>query len=1079
MKLFIYAYIGLLLVLISPLSYTKTKATDGIYHVDINHQYPSLVIKKNIVDPVNLPNFESKNSKVLEIEKGFFFFHFSNTAGFEPHILDKETGEIRLLIDTDGQQEATKLLTDNSITFNSHSFLISSTHIIFRGNGNFSVKSGLKANWYITDGTEAGTRIWNTDIFPFNGFLDIREYSSDEVLVNNGFNLYRFNETTQELTIISDLEGNALRTMTHATGKYSLYFDYLTDGSDNKGKKLSNIKVSSNHFVLYPIAKFDASIYLTHEENNVEYIARISANDGLTNLLDTSKIPQCDNEDTEGVGQVFEDNNYIYFNSNQVYKVGESTRQCIYRYNKSSKEFDVSSNNDFNVLEFTIVAVKNGKPILFVDQNWGDTKYFKYHNFAQVDFDKEVITFAAEKSYGKIQKISINDNYIYAYKHDYSENDVKNQENKLFRLDLSSFESKIIGRRLGVTDKDPSVNHHIFYSFIHDGNLHSFISFPYPTLFKTNEDLTYLKPVSYPAINNQTDKGTLKNIISIDNGWLILYGNSIGIDNGSISHLSLTGEHTTIVSSLKVGPITNTWKNSKNAYLSDGAWLYQIDLATLSKKLIYDSTDNSEYSGVLHINDEYAYLSKHFKSDFLYRLNLNDNTEHEISDYSDGGLYQCGADTYLIERSLDQHSGLHTVNDVYILKDKFQIVEFEGIASTNYRLQLEAITDGKILFVEDDKVTVYDCVTKEMSVAIRNTDLFRTFRDLTWKNSYNQYDKTFYPFYLYSKIFSLSTDTKATEFNIYYDGDIKFTQLYLTKNGVFIYTGSNHAIENQYKLFTIYNKNLIEVDNLDLDTKRYIVNPFKVTQDGRYIIGIYELIKKHFSEKLNKEQLVRVSGEEPYIFDTTLEKPSYLSLFPGIERGTADIGIDLDQRMMASGNLIMFVTLTPENKNELTVIDPVCLLEQQCSDKYINRVPFLSPGATLYYESGDFISIPFRASDSDLDDLNFSLLNAPNWLSINTLGIIEGLIPDKALPSYLDIKVLVSDDKSITESTAFNFYIDDGKIQENNDNTPAKSNEPDKSTSSGSSGGSASYLLFLMIFCQFVKKAYLRNKKLQ
>ena len=80
MKPIKHIYIGLLLILASTVLHAKSEAIDGIYHVDINNKYPNLVKDSRDSDdsPV-LPNFEPKNSKVLEIEKAFFFFLFSQT----------------------------------------------------------------------------------------------------------------------------------------------------------------------------------------------------------------------------------------------------------------------------------------------------------------------------------------------------------------------------------------------------------------------------------------------------------------------------------------------------------------------------------------------------------------------------------------------------------------------------------------------------------------------------------------------------------------------------------------------------------------------------------------------------------------------------------------------------------------------------------------------------------------------------------------------------------------------------------------------------------------------------------------
>lgn len=169
--------------------------------------------------------------------------------------------------------------------------------------------------------------------------------------------------------------------------------------------------------------------------------------------------------------------------------------------------------------------------------------------------------------------------------------------------------------------------------------------------------------------------------------------------------------------------------------------------------------------------------------------------------------------------------------------------------------------------------------------------------------------------------------------------------------------------------------------------------------------------------------------------------------------------------------------------DEFFTINQECLATkigrgENCKNPYENRAPIMLDVVSPTLMANQYLYIPIRAWDEDMDKLTFSINQVPNWVKFNPdNGEIHGKIPSDWNTSVDNIIVSVSDGIDTISSQPFSINI---RTEDGGDNTGAEGNEsnneentttPDSSNSSSSSGG----VMFIEILLLILTIMYRRN----
>ncbi|WP_028764418.1 hypothetical protein [Shewanella colwelliana] len=169
--------------------------------------------------------------------------------------------------------------------------------------------------------------------------------------------------------------------------------------------------------------------------------------------------------------------------------------------------------------------------------------------------------------------------------------------------------------------------------------------------------------------------------------------------------------------------------------------------------------------------------------------------------------------------------------------------------------------------------------------------------------------------------------------------------------------------------------------------------------------------------------------------------------------------------------------------DEFFTINQECLATkigrgENCKNPYENRAPIMLDVVSPTLMANQYLYIPIRAWDEDMDKLTFSINQVPNWVKFNPdNGEIHGKIPSDWNTSVDNIIVSVSDGIDTISSQPFSINI---RTEDGGDNTGAEGNgsnneenttTPDSSNSSSSSGG----VMFIEILLLILTIMYRRN----
>ncbi|MBB1316356.1 hypothetical protein H5123_01670 [Shewanella sp. SR43-4] len=173
---------------------------------------------------------------------------------------------------------------------------------------------------------------------------------------------------------------------------------------------------------------------------------------------------------------------------------------------------------------------------------------------------------------------------------------------------------------------------------------------------------------------------------------------------------------------------------------------------------------------------------------------------------------------------------------------------------------------------------------------------------------------------------------------------------------------------------------------------------------------------------------------------------------------------------------------------EMFTVNQNCLVSQvvhdeQCKTPYENRPPIMLNIDSPTLEANQYLYIPTRAWDEDMDKLTYSISQTPSWVKFNSEnGEIYGQIPADFNTNIDNIIVTVSDGTQTTSSLPFSINIktDDGGDGNTDTNENDGSNEtdlptPDNSDKSGSSGGTMFVEMLLIILVLLSRQKMLIN----
>lgn len=1013
-----------LLCAISCNAFSSTKP--GISYIDLNPEFAPLteeVSNSEWRDKDVEPALDLYHSNIVELENAFIFFMDSDKYGYELHALNKTTGKVGPVFDSDedvSYANPYKISDFRIFKVNDEQAIFSSVDI-----------SSDTTKYFITDGTRRGTKPWN---YPLRfGPSFISHFSEDKVLINDGHDMYSYNEETAELEQVLSRRGadnpQWWGLPKNGTSKFQLYSAYgdldgfLTDGTLERSIQIdlldSTPKVQGDYELDTSEGK---SFLISHHQDDKEYLASVSDKFGLINILTTDDIPLCANKKPRISLKkgAFEDDTSVYFFA--TFDSGIDT--CIYRHNKITKSTEVLERLEVAPEILKLVAVIDGKLLLeaHIDISRKTPKF----SFLTIDFDKKAVTEIPytgrinRKDKYRLHMLDINENYMFAYlRRGCGENCTNN---RLVRIDLRTQEFTDLGKRLGYTDPLNFVTGDI-KTFIHNNELYLFANSLFPGLYKTNSAQNNVQLKYVPLYYRNTEPTDVDNIYPYNGGWFALSN-----ETKTIYQILYDGTYKTYTFGLR-DTLYHYTRDNDFAYFYGKSGvnpsLYEINSQSNRGRNVFNGEAAKNYNSIVNIIDRKAYIQGKYELDgvmIVKDLDRSQDTRIDVSNYRNGlgHIFKCAENLYAIDEYYSKWSS------TFVRTEKLLTLSGNSISEVNVgatrdttpyiSLNFDLVEDDSILIASDSGLFHFNCkngITKKVEGADNPVKVTPSIKYMPEQNSAY--------FYNSSTIFELALETLS--WKKLYTGVLEGQALSTTKHGQPLFTRNGIFIDPaRTGEFSRGFYRLVDGDPLPIFTKwddkrEYTFEIFDEYSDGRYLFGGYILKEKSDSATVYSRD--NIHGYELFFFDSLTDEFHFLDLNPGFGKGLNSHHLKLSNNMVAiHGSNELF-------SNEIMLIDPKCLLEGDCTNKINNRAPIVSEVPSLFYTEGDRVMLPYRAVDEDGDKLKYSLVGNPSWLRITSTGLIHGFTPKNGAGVYGNIRVVVSDGTTESESAPFQIKVYD------------------------------------------------------
>lgn len=202
------------------------------------------------------------------------------------------------------------------------------------------------------------------------------------------------------------------------------------------------------------------------------------------------------------------------------------------------------------------------------------------------------------------------------------------------------------------------------------------------------------------------------------------------------------------------------------------------------------------------------------------------------------------------------------------------------------------------------------------------------------------------------------------------------------------------------------------------------------------------------------------------ILDTSSMKFSYVRL------NYLEPAANIDHLTYSNGRYFFYANVLGVGR-ELLAIDQNCFNEldsgaDSCTLPLFNSAPRVYEHKAERYYQGQYVYLPVRVVDEDLDVLTFKLLTqGDDWLSISNDGVVTGVVPTNANIGAHSFTVEISDGESeISKDIEFEI------LNRASNSTPSEPPSDPSGNESGeaSSGGSMSISLLLLLCFVFFNR---------
>jgi hypothetical protein len=1038
-------------------------ANENIQLIDLNTEFAEIG-RSGFWGPDN-PVEEMRHSNVVELENDYIYVTNDQTKRLRPFLLNKQSGSVSLLKDFIGDLDKP---------------YASASTLIFQANAkqalfNIQLDYTGNSNWYITDGSQIGTRKWN---YPFRWKpREMRSLGQSEVLYHDGFKLYRYNESSQErveLTsirperIIKDI-GRFILVQSIDSNKYILTDGTIEGTTDHIFKSI--FIPEQNYHLLSDEEK--PPVWAVIETNAGDTLVKIDGELGVVSMLNITNIPNpvSDEPALDTRYGIQESANYLYFRN----RTGH-----LYQYNKVTNEFKIAGVSELSSSSYDIIGA-HADFVLIRKSTTG----LKLENITKFSFEKNELEFLLPRLYPQpglyrfVEIVAEDEQYIYFYTYSFS-NLLPAKDNALVRLDKRTFTSQKLSSRIGHIAEDRTNTELLYIEvdpgdhqnnsfdrrnlFANDGRLYFLANNPLPGVYRTDNNFTKLEGVGPSFISNDTQPSNISALHKISDGWLAWSANLKTLykiePNGLTKSFALPE-----VSSIGT---MRFFEDGSNIYLQNSnRKINVLNKQTMNIDVLHSEQDplspEITKAEILLIKDGNLYIqSENSESLFVYSTSNASITTLKLG-YSNARLFECSDRIFGftgIQSNFD-NSFLVSGSIFFELYPEVNLLSLPGDNVDVRFIDLDASKDGYIVLSSFTDSYLMNCATLEKEILV-STEIGGPGLP---EFSYSRFEQKYY----FVEDFILKTVSILT-------GDIEplfevrdfriASSLTFTANGAYFPLNSN-SLESD-SLFKISSDSLQKVAKLHSKSRNKYFSYRTVSESGRFIFGNYS------EYSLSAENANDVTGMELLVLDTLLDQLHFVELYLGPEYGVDTLSSG-GPFMLENDGLLLLVGDNVMYKGEAMLLETSCVIESLCSAQFSQREPNISDGTSLFYEIGQNVWLPYRAIDQDLDTLNYQLIGHPSWLKIDeTTGLITGEVPSNAIKQYDGIKVRVFDGTFSVDSQSFTFIIDDiEQSSSNGSNNPPVIPSSIPASSNESGGGSLGLSIFLLAIMLFMD----RNKR--
>lgn len=957
--------------------------------VDINKNYKEL-IAEDLTSKIKYPNLiETLNSFV-------FTYHIGNHLIYSDIDGSNDLGLYSYNLKT----EKSENLLNNIKDIHGNSAVINVVNVKPYSKDKILVKLSVAENnivemYVVTDGTLSGTSEWN-DKFG----VESEGYTKASL-----FNSFKWKSSIGIYYSIGNellLKGSSSEGVISDNFTYSEIMYYEVDGilyflpDSYPGHKdivldkniYSNVITKKEHFFI---------------NGTEQQLSSFSLDLGYQDHFLTKDIPVCTDNDSS---VLLSSTTNITRNGDELFFLsGNYDNVCIYAFNTKTKEFRVSNLNHINdapILDLKILGV--GKTGVVI-QSFKDKYYKPFPEIFKVDFSlqKKTSLYEREDPFELSIMPIMNDGETYYY---YQYNEVF-ENNKLVKLNINDFTYEILGHRLGVADEHTSnefsldyVNSRFTPKRIIGGELYFVYSLPYPGLYRFNSKSKRVEKVTFADGFGFNESADVLSENAVNNGWLILQKNNNHLNsqmwqynyevnfvdyNGIVKHISPID-----IASVVDNPLV--FKDNNKLYVTSGFDLYRIDLEVFKLIKVATGERNKRIYKFRAVKDSYAFAESDSDPKEFIKISIVNDQTVSVNSGEEGVLKSCG-NTFV----LYDNSNLKVIKD-----NSFEVI----VSELPFNISFDAASIGFIYYIKDNAVYRYDCNKNSEPKLIHPNQGGRNFR-----------------------FFSNSFNNKTNEFHYSLDAP----------NGDWYQEVYTVSLADEVSLIPAKN---ISTPMLDFN-KAYGINSLYIIDNltiGSLRSGYYSEIDTSKLDEISKYPgrksflLAGSSEDQRYIFGTAYftyteayrGSVSYLFMIDSLEQDIYFFSAGLYNTILSSidGKLLLSIfNISTTLSAELKIVDIECIVNAQCEHDKNNRQPVVSNGAELFFSDGDIINFQFRAHDEDKDILNYRLLNSPSWLSIDSNGVVFGIIPNGLSGVLSPISIQVSDGIETVNSTPFVFHV--------------------------------------------------------